>query len=287
MLYFSKLKIFVIYFIIVLLSFFSLTNFIGSENNIFVKKVNLGLDLQGGSYLLLEVDANPIIKQKLQNKLITLRKTLKENNFKYKNLNLKDKNIIFHINKNEIIKFEKFFLNKSNPINSFYERYNSYELDYSITEDVISINFSKFGLIEIASSSLEQSLEIVRKRIDEVGTNDPTIIKRGNNRILVELPGLDDPNRIKKLLGKTANLSFRLVSDDSNFGSELLSFDKGDQKLNISKRVLLSGDNLINARPSLDNRSNETIVSFTLDRVGAKKFAKITTANVGKKLAIF
>ena len=286
MLYFSKLKIFVIYFIIVLLSFFSLTNFIGSENNIFVKKVNLGLDLQGGSYLLLEVDSNPIIKQKLQNKLITLRKTLKENNFKYKNLNLKDKNIIFHINKNEIIKFEKFFLNKSNPINSFYERYNSYELDYSITEDVISINFSKFGLIEIASSSLEQSLEIVRKRIDEVGTNDPTIIKRGNNRILVELPGLDDPNRIKKLLGKTANLSFRLVSDDSNFGSELLSFDKGDQKLNISKRVLLSGDNLINARPSLDNRSNETIVSFTLDRVGAKKFAKITTANVGKKLAI-
>jgi len=286
-LYFSKLKIFVIYFIIVLLSFFSLTNFIGSENNIFVKKVNLGLDLQGGSYLLLEVDSNPIIKQKLQNKLITLRKTLKENNFKYKNLNLKDKNIIFHINKNEIIKFEKFFLNKSNPINSFYERYNSYELDYSITEDVISINFSKFGLIEIASSSLEQSLEIVRKRIDEVGTNDPTIIKRGNNRILVELPGLDDPNRIKKLLGKTANLSFRLVSDDSNFGSELLSFDKGDQKLNISKRVLLSGDNLINARPSLDNRSNETIVSFTLDRVGAKKFAKITTANVGKKLAIF
>ncbi len=286
MLYFSKLKIFFIYFIIITLSFFSLTNFIDSENNSLIKKINLGLDLQGGSYLLLEVDSDPIIKQKLQNKLIQLRKILKENNFKYKNLSLNKKNITFNINKNDIDNFEAFFLNKNNSINSFYERYNSYELNHSFNDGLVSINFSKFGLIEIASSSLEQSLEIVRKRIDEVGTNDPTIIKRGNNRILVELPGLDDPNRIKKLLGKTANLSFRLVSDDNNFGSELLSFDDGDQKLNISKRVLLSGENLINAKPSLDNRSNETIVSFTLDRVGAKKFGKATTANVGKKLAI-
>ena len=286
MLYFSKTKIFVIYFIIILLSFFSLTNFIETENNSLVKKVNLGLDLQGGSYLLLEVDSNPIIKEKLQNKLIILRKTLKENAFKYKNLTLKDKNITFSINQNEINKFENFFLNKNNLINSFYQRYNSYELDYSINEGVVSINYSKFGLIEIANSSLEQSLEIVRKRIDEVGTNDPTIIKRGNNRILVELPGLDNPNRIKKLLGKTAKLTFRIVSDDNNFGSELLFFDKSDQKLNISKRVLLSGENLTNATPSLDNRTNETIVSFNLDRVGARKFGKVTTANVGKRLAI-
>jgi len=285
-LYFSKTKIFVIYFIIILLSFFSLTNFIETENNSLVKKVNLGLDLQGGSYLLLEVDSNPIIKEKLQNKLIILRKTLKENAFKYKNLTLKDKNITFSINQNEINKFENFFLNKNNLINSFYQRYNSYELDYSINEGVVSINYSKFGLIEIANSSLEQSLEIVRKRIDEVGTNDPTIIKRGNNRILVELPGLDNPNRIKKLLGKTAKLTFRIVSDDNNFGSELLFFDKSDQKLNISKRVLLSGENLTNATPSLDNRTNETIVSFNLDRVGARKFGKVTTANVGKRLAI-
>ena len=108
--------------------------------------------------------------------------------------------------------------------------------------------------------------------------NEPTIIKRGNDRILIELPGLDDPNRIKKLLGKTANLTFRLVSETENdFGSELLYFEDNEQQLNISKRILLSGDNLITAKPSFDNKNNETIVSFTLDRVGAKKFASATS----------
>ena len=128
---------------------------------------------------------------------------------------------------------------------------------------------------------------IVRKRIDEVGTNDPTIIRRGNDRILIELPGLDDPNRIKNLLGKTANLTFRLVSEEENdFGSELVFFEDGERQLKISKRVMMSGDNLINARPTFDNINNESVVSFTLDRVGAKKFGRVTTDNVGKRLAI-
>ena len=288
MLYFSKLKLAIIYFLIIFLSFCAFVNFVDNKENFFLsKKINLGLDLQGGSYLLLEVNSDPVTKIKLQQKLIDFRKIFKKNNIKYKNLKLINQSIIFEMDEIYIEKFEEFFLNKNNnDINFFYNNYRSHEMDYFYDNNIVTIKYSKFGLIQIKNSTLDQSLEIVRKRIDEVGTNDPTIIKRGNNRILVELPGLDDPNRIKKLLGKTANLSFRLVSDDSNFGSELLSFDKGDQKLNISKRVLLSGDNLINARPSLDNRSNETIVSFTLDRVGAKKFAKATTANVGKKLAI-
>ena len=92
---------------------------------------------------------------------------------------------------------------------------------------LVIIKYSKFGLIEIKNSTLDQSLEIVRRRIDEVGTKEPTIIRRGNDRILIELPGLDDPNRIKKLLGKTANLTFRLVSDDEDdFGSEIYFLKK-------------------------------------------------------------
>ena len=101
-------------------------------------------------------------------------------------------------------------------------------MDHFVDKNLVALKYSKFGLIEIKKSTLEQSLEIVRKRIDEVGTRDPTIIKRGNDRILIELPGLDDPNRIKELLGKTANLTFRLVAEDSeNFGSELLFFEDG------------------------------------------------------------
>ena len=106
------------------------------------------------------------------------------------------------------------FFSKNILFNNYLDKYNSYEIEYTKSnENIFSIKYSKFGLIELKSSTLEQSLEIVRRRIDEVGTKDPTIIKRGNDRILIELPGLDDPNRVKTLLGKTANLSFRLVSE--------------------------------------------------------------------------
>jgi len=160
-------------------------------------------------------------------------------------------------------------------------------MDYSIENNLVSIQYSKFGIIEIKNSSLEESLEIVRRRIDEVGTNEPTIQRRGNDRILVELPGLDDPNRIKSLLGKTANLTFRLVSDDEDsFGSEFLFFEDGTTKLSVNKRVVLSGDNLSTAVPKFDSQSSQTIVSFSLDRVGAKRFARVTSKNVGKRLAI-
>ena len=295
MLYFSKIKLFTIYLIIIFLSLFSFANFIDiKENFILSKKVNLGLDLQGGSYLLLEVDSQPIIDRNLQEKLLKLRKYFKKNKIKYQNLKLKNETINFQLSENDIERFEDFFLNKENSINNYYNLYRSYEMDHSIDsqddlssmKNLVTITYTKFGLIEIKNTTLE-SLEIVRRRIDEVGTNEPTIIRRGNDRILIELPGLDDPNRIKNLLGKTANLTFRLVSEtESDFGSELLYFEESEQQLNISKRILLSGDNLITAKPSFDNRNNETTVNFSLDRIGSKKFARATTNNVGKRLAI-
>jgi len=292
-LYFSKVKLFVIYSLIIFLSIFSITNFINTEKNFITsKKIKLGLDLQGGSYLLLEVDSQPIINRNLQEKLLQLRKYFKKNNIKYKNLTLKNKKIIFHLTKEDIKKFEKIFFEEENTINNYYDIYRSHEMTFSVSElnsieNLATISYTKFGLIEIKNSTLDQSLEIVRRRIDEVGTNEPTIIKRGNDRILIELPGLDDPNRIKRLLGKTANLTFRLVSEsEDNFGSELLSYEESEQKLNISKRILLSGDNLITAKPSFDNQNNETTVNFSLDRVGTKKFARATINNVGKRLAI-
>ena len=288
MLYFSKLKLVAIYFIIIFLSLFSLFNFIENNSNYFLSKnINLGLDLQGGSYLLLEVDSKPVINRNLQQKLLNFRKYLKKNEIKYQNLKIKNQSINFLINKNDIEKFEKTFLDKENSVNIYYNQYRSYEMNYLIDEDKIEIEYSKFGLIEMKDSLLNQSLEIVRRRIDETGTKEPTIIKRGNERILIELPGLDDPDRIKKLLGKTANLSFRLVTENEDtFGSELLSVENREEKINVSKRIVLSGDNLINAKPTIDNQNNQTVVSFTFDRVGSKKFGRVTTDNVGKRMAI-
>jgi len=288
-LYFSRLKLFVIYIVIIFLAFFSSLNFFNNndKNSFISKNINLGLDLQGGSYLLLEVDSEPLIIHNLQDKLINLRKILKEKDIKYQNLKIEGKSIKFKIPKDKISEFEDFLLNKENSINNYFNNYRSYEMDYSIENNLVSIQYSKFGIIEIKNSSLEESLEIVRRRIDEVGTNEPTIQRRGNDRILVELPGLDDPNRIKSLLGKTANLTFRLVSDDEDsFGSEFLFFEDGTTKLSVNKRVVLSGDNLSTAVPKFDSQSSQTIVSFSLDRVGAKRFARVTSKNVGKRLAI-
>ncbi len=288
MLYFSKLKLVTIYFIILFLSFFSAVNFLDLNNNLLKEKqINLGLDLQGGTYLLLEVDSSPLIEQKLQNKLLSLRKILKNKKVKYESLKIKSDTINFKILENQIETFEDFFLNKDNPFNPYFSQYRSHELTHEIKNNLVSIKYSKYGIIEIKNSALDDSLEIVRRRIDEVGTNEPTIIKRGNDRILIELPGLSDPNRIKKLLGKTANLTFRIVTEQQDdFGSEVLYFEDGVTKLNVNKRVVMSGDNLDNAIPSFNNQNNETIVSFSLDRVGAKRFARITTNNVGKRLAI-
>jgi len=287
-LYFSKIKLLIIYSIIVFLSFFSFVNFYDNEENFLLSKnINLGLDLQGGSYLLLEVDTKPLINQRLQEKVIKLRDYFKKNNFKYKKLTYNNENIIISFNDNDIKKFEEYFLNKDNDINYFYNNYRSYEMEYSIENNNIYIQYSKFGIIEINNSAVDQSLEIVRRRIDEVGTKEPTIIRRGSDRILIELPGLDDPARIKKLLGKTAKLTFRMVSDeDTEFSSELISFENSDEKIKVNKRIIVSGDNLINASPKLDNQTNQAIVSFTFDRVGAKKFGRATTDNVGKRLAI-
>ena len=284
MLNFSKINVLIIYFLLIFIASFSALNFQSSENRIINKKVNLGLDLQGGSYLLLEINSDPLVKEKIQSKVIPLKKLLKENNLKYSNFIINEKNLSFSIDNPK--KFKLFFFSrKDNLLNPYINNYNSHELDLKITGNNVDIFFSRFGLLTINNSALKQSIEIVRRRIDDVGTKEPTILQRGEKRILVELPGLKDPERIKNLLVKTAQLNFRLVSDNDEFGIDKLVSENGED-LNVSKRIVMSGDNLIDAQPNFSTQSNEPTVSFTLDRLGAQKFGRTTTDNVGKRLAI-
>ena len=145
MLYFSKTKIFVIYSVIFFLSLCAFLNLIENDQNfILSKKVNLGLDLQGGSYMLLEVDSEPVLKQKLQEKLLNFKKYLKKNKIQYQDLKITNQSINFFISKNDIEKFEEFFLNKDNLINIYYNQYRSYEMTYSIIDNEVKIEYSKF-----------------------------------------------------------------------------------------------------------------------------------------------
>ena len=288
MLYFSKLKIFFISLVSLIFILFASSNLFNLSNKLLNKKINLGLDLQGGSYLLLEIDNAPVIEQKLQNFTLTLRNYFKEKNIRINNIQLIDQKLTFSVDDEfkEIIL--EVFTNEESEINPYYPRFKSHQLDIFEENNIFVVNYSRQGIIEIKTSSQDQALEIVRRRIDEIGTNEPNILKRGNDRILVELPGLDDPMRIKSLLGKTANLTFRFVTNNSedSFGSEKLEYEDTSEEAMVSKRIILSGDNLLDAQPRMNSESNETVVSFTLDRVGAKRFGKATSTGIGKQLAI-
>tara|TARA_Y100000590_G_scaffold422792_1_gene527890 strand:- start:1368 stop:2921 length:1554 start_codon:yes stop_codon:yes gene_type:complete len=287
-LYFSKLRIITVIIFTLILSYISLSNFIKIDDDFFGKKINLGLDLQGGSYLLLEIDNKPVITQNLQAKIIEFKKYFKEKNIILKNFSLNEEFIVFEANSEDINKVNNILDDDESEINPYFQQYKSHQFDFEVNNNFFKLNLSRYGLVLLKNSSLDQAIEIVRRRVDEVGTNEPNILKRGNNRILVELPGLDNPDRIKSLLGKTANLTFQFItqSSEESFGTEKLLFEDDVEEAIVSKRIILSGDNLIDAKPTMNNQTNETVVSFTLDRVGAKKFGKATSTGVGKRLAI-
>ena len=289
MLYFSKFRIISVILISLFFIFIASSNLFKFENNLLNKKINLGLDLQGGSYLLLEIDNNPVIEQKIQNLSITIRNYFKDKNIRIKNLKILGQKLSFSVDENFKQTILDTFNDEESELNPYYPRFKSHQLDITEENNIFFVNYSTQGIVKLKTSSQDQALEIVRRRIDEIGTNEPNILKRGNDRILVELPGLDDPMRIKSLLGKTANLTFRFVTnnDQDSFGAEKLSYeDESEEAALVSKRIILSGDNLLDAQPRMDSETNETVVTFTLDRVGAKRFGKATSTGIGKQLAI-
>ena len=289
MLYFSKFRIISVILICLFFILIASSNLFKFENNLLNKKINLGLDLQGGSYLLLEIDNNPVIEQKIQNLSITIRNYFKDKNIRIKNLKILGQKLSFSVDENFKQTILDTFNDEESELNPYYPRFKSHQLDITEENNIFFVNYSAQGIVKLKTSSQDQALEIVRRRIDEIGTNEPNILKRGNDRILVELPGLDDPMRIKSLLGKTANLTFRFVTnnDQDSFGAEKLSYeDESEEDALVSKRIILSGDNLLDAQPRMDSETNETVVTFTLDRVGAKRFGKATSTGIGKQLAI-
>ena len=178
MLNFSKINIILIYLIFLLVSVFSFLNFQSQEDPVINKKVNLGLDLQGGSYLLLEINSDNLIEEKIQSKVIPIKRYLKENDINFKNFKIQKEKLKFKVSNLE--KFDTiFFSKKDNPINPYIDNYRSFELDYNILEENnIEIQFSKFGLLTINNAALKQSIEIVRRRIDDIGTKEQKSLRQ-------------------------------------------------------------------------------------------------------------
>ena len=288
MLYFSRLKVFSIISVIFIGIYFFLPNLTFFNNSKFFseKRVNLGLDLQGGSYLLLEIDSNPLIEQRLQAKSLEVRRELRKNNIQYKNFSFSKNSLVFTFDEKQKETLDK-ILNERSVNSNIKTGGKEFEIIYE--NNIIKLIFTKENVNLIKKNALDQSIEIVRNRIDELGTKEPNIVTRGLDRILVELPGLKDPSAIKKLLGKTAKLTLRFVansSDENSLGVETLSSKSSGTKYSVEKRIIISGENLIDAQPGFDQLNNSSVVNFKLDNIGSRKFALASKENVGRYLAI-
>ncbi len=244
-------------------------------------KLKLGLDLQGGSQLLLQVETEKAIQEKLSIQTEDIRAELLKADIQPQDLKLVNNIIFVKVNDDEIKKLEN--LIKEN---------NQLEVEYD--KATAKINFTEQFIREFQSSVILQSLEIIRKRVDEVGTNEPIIQVQGKQRVLVQLPGLENPDRIKSLLGQTAKMNFRMVDEKAMsllgekkyfVGSEILEGDDFGINYIVKKRIGVSGDNLVDANASVD-QFNRPIVSIRFDSIGSRKFADLTAKNVGKRFAI-
>ena len=266
---------------------FAIPSIIYSENpsNWFLdNKVNLGLDLQGGSYLLLEVETDVLLKEELENISDTVRQISRNEKVNITNVIPEEDQIQFRFkNASSIENIRNQFINKYN--------YVKVVVNKNIMKIIINDDFKK----RIQEAALKQSLEIVRKRIDESGTKEPLIQRSGKKRILLQLPGVKDPERIKELLGTTAKLTFHMVDEEDTvslkankapFGKMIVQdYINPEIKYLVEKKSRVGGENLVDANASFDSNEGHA-VSFRFDTTGAQKFGKATSDNVGKRFAV-
>ena len=256
----------------------------GSGNWFLNNKINLGLDLQGGSYLLLEVQSDVLYKEELINISDSIRTTARDLKINITDIKLD----------NDLITI------RSSSFEKLQELRKEFLLNYQNVTAIVKNNTIKISINDLFKKSIEesaikQSLEIVRKRIDESGTKEPLVQRSGKNRILLQLPGIKDPERIKELLGKTAKLTFHMVDDEdaaslrvniAPFGKIIVpDFYDSNIRYLVDSKARVGGENLIDAKASFDPQQGHA-VSFRFDTTGAQKFGKATTDNVGKRFAV-
>lgn len=255
------------------------------------KQVNLGLDLQGGSHLLLQVDAGAV-KTKMMDSLVDgVRDSLRQqgDNIGYRDLGHNGEVVSFSLR--DLADEDKARERLSDLSNIMANG----QRDVVIASDDgrVTLTPSEAAIIARLSAAVDQSIEIVRRRVDETGVNEPTIQRQGTDRILVQLPGVDDPDRIKRLLGETAQLTFHLVDLTADVGAagrvppgskRLPSIEENGRTYIIKSRVMVSGENLEDAQATF--QQGQPVVSIRFDGLGAKQFGRATTDNVGKPFAI-
>lgn len=281
----SKSRILIILAICLIGVFFAVPNLIRDNKNLpsWWQPVNLGLDLQGGSNLLLQVQVDDVIKERMANVEDSMRQILRENKIRYTNLSAQDNFVRVKID-NQLSK---------DKARSLFQKIDDGIVVETDEDGFLVISYSDVAINQLKLKIVDQSIEIVRRRIDELGTKEPVIQRQGTDRIVVQLPGLQNPEEVKYLLGKTAKLSFHLVDSRSNAAdarrgklsssSRLINSAEGGTYV-IKRKPVVGGENLVDANVSFQEGS--PVVSFKFDSIGGKKFGEATKNNIGEQLAI-
>ena len=248
--------------------------------------MTLGLDLQGGSQLLLQVDLDQVVVDQLNAVLDAARVALREKGIRYTGLSVQDNAVSVKIIKSEQLARAKELLRKI----------DKGSLEVSEEGDVLKARYTDMALSNMKSTAVDQSIEIVRRRIDQLGTREPSIMRQGSDRIQVQLPGVEDPNEVKKLLGKTAKMSFHFIDETTTLAdarrgkispeSKVVPGDEAASQAYyvIERKAIVGGEHLTDARA--DFQEGEAVVSFRFNAFGGKRFGNATRENVGRRLAV-
>ncbi|MDE2462102.1 MAG: protein translocase subunit SecD [Alphaproteobacteria bacterium] len=266
------------------------------------EQVTLGLDLQGGSYLLLQVELDKVIQDRLNTLVADIRMELRKSDIGYRNLESKGNSASVEIINPTKLAEARRILDRLNPAASGgLLSVGAHQYAITASHSVISMTLTDSYITQLRSQIVSQSIEVVRRRIDAMGTREPTIEQQDTDRILVQVPGLQDPSRMKAILGKTAKMTFQLVDESASIpeavkgivpiGDELLYESnpvKGGPPIPIvvQRRIMVSGDRLVDASAGIDQQTGQPEVDFRFDTVGARQFANVTKNNVGQRFAI-
>jgi SecD/SecF fusion protein len=247
------------------------------------KPVSLGLDLRGGSHLVLEVDGTDLEREQVRMLEDDARRLLRDKDLRWRSIEPREHG--FNITLQEASHQDQAF----DLLASLSNTVGAARKDLSLVregDNSIVLTVTPEGRRQSMDRAVEQSLEVIRQRVDQVGVSEPTIQRVGADRIMVQLPGLQDPSQLRALLGSTAKMSFHLLGNESDLVGVTLMQDSEGNRYPVRDRIELSGDRLSDASAGFDPETREPVVNFRFDRTGAREFAAITEANVGKPFAI-
>jgi protein-export membrane protein SecD len=273
------------------------------------KQVNLGLDLQGGAHLLYQLDEKEMTDDWLSTIRGDVREALRRARIGYADLSQDVTARSVSVKIRDAAELDKAYqeLRKlAAPVGgNVFSGFSGYDLDVATKDDTVVLTVTDAGLAHRMSSAIQASIETIRRRVDAFGTTEPSIQREGRSRVLVQVPGISDVERLKTLIGETGKLEFKLVDPSANPeqiaqskvvppGDELLygnppsGAPQGSPQIPyvLKNQVLVTGQNLVDAQPNFDQRTGEPVVTFRFDAAGATRFGKVTSENVGLPFAI-